>query len=171
MSIEPIRISATGYASSSSRKRGKVWGELPTLWIVCFVALGFLACLGVSELMRRYDEIGALGALAVIILGPIAVFAGAAALPQAYRKLAALRREIRWWHWLILLLYISTLVFRKRDQDVSQSNPLDAWASLKENARRQRIQPPEPPLVRCAKRSSRIARPTPATSRASVTNR
>lgn len=131
MSIEPIRISTTSYASPSSNKRGKVWGELPTLWIVCFVALGFLACLGISQLMRRYDEIGALGALAVIILGPIALFAGAAALPQAYRKLAALRREIRWWHWLILLLYISTLVFRKRDQDVSQSDPLDAWAMLR----------------------------------------
>jgi O-antigen ligase len=36
-----------------------------------------------------------------------------------------------WWHTLVFLLFISTLVFRVRDVQVARSEPVDAWALLR----------------------------------------
>jgi len=47
---------------------------------------------------------------------------------QARVNFRGLRAELRWWHWLLLLTYISQLVFRLRDVPEARESPLDAWA-------------------------------------------
>jgi O-antigen ligase len=129
MQTAPLKITVSNYERSSGFPSA---GRKPAfLWILGLAVLGFLACVGVAELIEQYGKIGAFGAFLLIVAGPAAVLGGFMALPQAYRKLVALRHQFQWWHWLILLLYVSTLVFRKRDQDASQNQPLDAWALLR----------------------------------------
>jgi O-antigen ligase len=43
-------------------------------------------------------------------------------------RLKDLLIQLKWWHYLWLLVFISGLVFRIRDTNEAQSNPLDLWA-------------------------------------------
>src|ERR1700733_13048457 len=56
-------------------------------------------------------------------------------VPSATRALAEnaaeLNKAFTWWHWLILISFISGLTFRLREEQEIQSNPLDAAAMVK----------------------------------------
>jgi O-Antigen ligase len=56
-------------------------------------------------------------------------------LPSATRALidnaTELRKSFTWWHWLILISFISGLTFRMREVQEIESNPLDAAAIVK----------------------------------------
>lgn len=43
-------------------------------------------------------------------------------------RLKDLFLQLKWWHYLWFLVFISGLVFRIRDTDTAQENPLDLWA-------------------------------------------
>lgn len=43
-------------------------------------------------------------------------------------KVNVLWGQIRWWHWLWLILFFSGLVFRVRDVKTSMGSPIDLWA-------------------------------------------
>jgi O-antigen ligase len=55
--------------------------------------------------------------------------------PSAARALmdnaAELKQSFTWWHWLILISFVSGLTFRLREVQEIQSNPLDAAAMVK----------------------------------------
>lgn len=49
-------------------------------------------------------------------------------LPDCYAKVANLYQELRWWHYLWSLMFLSGLVFRIRDTSSMTDSPLDPWA-------------------------------------------
>jgi len=101
------------------------------VWILVFAALGFLVLYGLSWVVLRFPRVGGLGAIAIVLAVPVAVVSAASAIPHLFEKLGALGPRLRWWHALWILLYISTLVFRIRNQEATQAEPLDAWALLR----------------------------------------
>jgi len=96
-----------------------------------FVAAGFLLSLlawYASGDFQRYDAFQSVLIVAAI---PVAVICGVIGLKRGLLHLAELRANWNWWHWLIFLLFISTLVFRIRDVSQATSEPVDAWALLR----------------------------------------
>jgi exopolysaccharide production protein ExoQ len=66
---------------------------------------------------------------AIIVMSGVAVCAtvpGAAS--QASALIRSLARNLRWWHWLWAFLFCSDFVFRMRDAQSIQDDPLDSWA-------------------------------------------
>jgi O-antigen ligase len=96
-----------------------------------FAVLGFLFLSGLLWVALNFPRFGMAAAVAIVVIVPLALISGAVAIPQLQRKLSALRPKLHWWHALWVLLYISTLVFRFRDQEATQAQPLDAWALLR----------------------------------------
>lgn len=130
MQTEQIRHLPPGYG-----RRGASYGADPNkhtvAWILLLAVLGFLAISGLCWFVLSFPRLGVSAAIAIVLAVPIALVSGALAIPQVFAKLAALRPKLRWWHALWFLLYVSTLVFRVRDQEATQAQPLDAWALLR----------------------------------------
>lgn len=66
--------------------------------------------------------------IVTVVLVPPLMFLGPAALSQATSALADLLRQLRWWHYGWLLLFLSDLVFRARGAELIERTPVDAWA-------------------------------------------
>lgn len=103
--------------------------------IVGFALLGALAMFGISELAHyitlhhhRHKDEYLLGILAASV--PIAVYA-AFALSEAVVCLFALLKELKWWHFLWAILFVSFQTFRKRTSAEISSNPVDSAATLR----------------------------------------
>ena len=99
--------------------------------LLAFVATGVLLSLGVYYLAGGFEQIGIVEAVVLFILGPPLLIVAAMGLRQGLKHLSELRAEWTWWHWSFLLLIISTLVFRIRDNAEVTSAPVDAWALLR----------------------------------------
>ena len=109
------------------------WGK--ALAIVGFILLGLLAMLVsdfvswmVAEHCHRYREWILMG----LFLGgvPLTIFMAAAGW-EAIQCARRLFKELRWWHLLWLMLFVSFLGFRKRTASEAYSNPVDSAASLR----------------------------------------
>jgi O-antigen ligase len=87
------------------------------------VAVGLAAA--ISLLPESTLAWGLVGGPGIILLGGLAISAS----PDAVLKVRRLAGELRWWHWLWFLVFLSGLVFRVRDIDTIQKAPLDAWAA------------------------------------------
>jgi O-antigen ligase len=61
------------------------------------------------------------GAAAAAVLAPLVI-------GQAWARIRTLASHLSWWHGLWALLFCSDFVFRVRDVQSIQDNPLDAWA-------------------------------------------
>jgi len=103
--------------------------------IIGFMLLGALAMFGIAELSHyitlhhhRHKEEYLLAILAAA--GPIAIYA-AFALSEAVVCLFALLKELKWWHFLWAILFVSFQTFRKRTSAEISSNPVDSAASLR----------------------------------------
>jgi len=101
------------------------------MWILPFVVVGFLATFILQAIVIHFAGRGPWIALGLVVVGPIALFVGVLALPELLRKLRTIKPRLHWWHALWFLLYMSTLVWRVRDQGAVQQQPLDAWAMLR----------------------------------------
>jgi hypothetical protein len=96
-----------------------------------FVTLGFVLSLTSVLIASHFDSFGIPLALAIILLGPPAVWFGAVGLRHGVRHLSSLFSDWTVGHWLIFLLFVSTLVFRIRDVQAVESDPVDAWSLLR----------------------------------------
>ena len=103
--------------------------------IVGFVLLGALAMFAISELAhyialhhRRHRGEILVGILAGSV--PIAVFL-TFSLSEAFVAGRKLLKELKWWHLLWAVLFVSFQTFRKRTSSESYSNPVDSAASLR----------------------------------------
>lgn len=66
--------------------------------------------------------------LLLILVFPVLVFVLPAAMRSGLRNSAILLRTLSWQHGIWLLLFLSGLVFRLRDSNEINDNPVDAWA-------------------------------------------
>jgi uncharacterized membrane protein len=103
--------------------------------VLGFVLLGGAAMAGISLLShyiglhhQRHKEAILLGVLAAA--GPIAVYA-TFALSEGFVCLLALLKELRWYHFLWVVLFISYQTFRKRTSAEISTTPVDSAASLR----------------------------------------
>src|SRR5258708_31443642 len=93
-----------------------------------FVCLSTIVFLQAAILVWLGDELSA-GVAAVVLIASIAVCAAIpAAAIGAFTRVRSLGRNVRWWHWLWACLFFSDFVFRMRDVQSIQDDPLDAWA-------------------------------------------
>jgi exopolysaccharide production protein ExoQ len=96
-----------------------VWQILP------FVFLSILALYAMAPFRSNL-------AIVVVLAAPLILsFVVPTAFPQAIENARALVRTFTWWHWLILFAVISGLVFRIREVQQIESNPLDASAMVR----------------------------------------
>jgi exopolysaccharide production protein ExoQ len=109
------------------------WGKV--LAIVGFVLLGLLAMLVsdwvswmVAEHYHRYREWILMG----LFLGgvPLTIFM-AVAVWEGIQCARRLFKELRWWHLLWFMLFVSFLSFRKRAASEAYSNPVDSAAGFR----------------------------------------
>ena len=89
--------------------------------------LASMAGLG-ALFMFLVQQLGVLQGSAVLLVFPCLFVVFVLALTQAARNLAALGNNLAWWQGLILLLFLSELVFRIRPTQVARDTPVDGWA-------------------------------------------
>jgi uncharacterized membrane protein len=93
-----------------------------------FVLLG----LPLSYLLFPVSErFGLVGATLIIVTVPFLVFIVVFALPHLLRGVLSMAEKFTWWHWLLLLLFVSNETFRVRSVQQAQAEPLDAWGALR----------------------------------------
>jgi exopolysaccharide production protein ExoQ len=127
MLIGQPKIPATRPGASHSS------ADFATRWIalLLFAMAGFILTYTTSSLAEQHPNINPGWLVLLILLAPAVLIAVVSALPQLYEKLKALKAQLRWWHGLWFLLYVSTLVFRMREASAVQEQPLDTWALLR----------------------------------------
>lgn len=96
-----------------------------------FIGVGFLLSLLVWYASADFERLDALQAVLLVAAVPLAAVFGYVGLRRGLRHFAELRADWQWWHGLIFLLFVSTLVFRIRDVAAASSEPVDAWALLR----------------------------------------
>jgi|HubBroStandDraft_6_1064221.scaffolds.fasta_scaffold00009_93 hypothetical protein len=74
------------------------------------------------------DRLGHPASFVLILAGPPLVFLFVAGARQGLAEVPAFWRKLTWWHGLWFLLLASSFVFRTRDVESVQSNPLDTAA-------------------------------------------
>ena len=84
-----------------------------------FVAVGVL--LGLLILLSHSTS------YLLLIGAPLGILA-MLGLPDCYSKVKHLCQELRWWHYLWSIMFLSGLVFRIRDTSTVTDSPLDPWA-------------------------------------------
>src|ERR1700674_1259473 len=91
--------------------------------------LGCCALLGLSTSLVGYFFCAA--GFTTVLLAVAAVFVLRLPVHEAFKKLLVLRKQLTWWHALWLLLFLSGLVFRKRDAQAIKDAPVDFWAAYR----------------------------------------
>ena len=93
-----------------------------------FVLLGLPLTYLVFPVFERF---GLLGATLIIVAVPLALVIMVRAIPQLLQAVRSTAAKFTWWHWLLLLLFVSNETFRVRGYQEARAQPLDAWAALR----------------------------------------
>ncbi len=99
--------------------------------LVVFVTVGFLLSLAMGAVASKVGSLGFPLVVCIILFVPPAVAVAVVGLKQGAGYLPEFWSSWGLGHWLILLLFISTLVFRVRDVQAVESAPVDAWSLLR----------------------------------------
>ena len=126
MSTQQLQPPATPYGIAHTW-----WRKCLNPWVLPFVLGGFVFCLLLVSVLAYSAHWGAVAAFVLVLVGPITLFWGVTSFRESLQKWTLLKPKLRWWHALWFLLYLSTLVWRVRDQGAIQQNPLDAYAFLR----------------------------------------
>ncbi|HWY54550.1 MAG TPA: O-antigen ligase family protein [Terriglobales bacterium] len=130
MQTEQLQI-PLDYGRRAWWRQGALSSKSTVVWVLLIAALGFMLISGLFWVALNYPRFGMAAPVAIVVIVPLALISGVMAVPRLARKTSALWPKLRWWHALWVLLYISTLVFRIRDQEATQAQPLDAWTLLR----------------------------------------
>jgi O-antigen ligase len=96
-----------------------------------FLLLGLAATLVILGLSSTFSGLATWKVALLIPIAPAALSVGFFAAPQGLQNLRSLFRKLVWWHWLWMLILLSTWVFRIRDSQLAASEPIDAWAMFR----------------------------------------
>jgi O-antigen ligase len=99
--------------------------------LFAFVSLGFVLSLLTYYISSDFERFNVPLAVLLVLGIPVATAVGVVGLRQGLRHFSELRASWTWWHWLLFLLFVSTLVFRIRDVQAATAEPVDAWALLR----------------------------------------
>jgi O-antigen ligase len=111
-----------GIASRYARNVRRNWAFLG------FVLLG----LPLSYLLFPvFERFGLLGAIFIVVAAPLAFIIFVFAIPHLLQALRSTAAKFTWWHWLLLLLFVSNETFRVRSYQEARAQPLDAWGALR----------------------------------------
>src|SRR5438045_1798654 len=61
-----------------------------------------------------FERFGLVGAILTIVTVPFLVFIAVFALPHLLHGVLSMAEKFTWWHWLLLLLFVSNVSFRVR---------------------------------------------------------
>ncbi len=78
-----------------------------------------------------FERLGLLKAIMLVVTVPVMAVVAFLALPHLFRCVRLMADKFTWWHWLLLLLYVSNETFRVRGFQETRAEPLDAWAALR----------------------------------------
>src|SRR5262245_45687402 len=102
--------------------------RLRSIYVPVLVLAAFLQAMGISFLTERFGETVA----ALLILTLPLVFIGLpSVLRQAGDGLVSIRRQLSWWHFSWLLIFLSGIIFRVRETDALLESPVDFWAAYR----------------------------------------
>src|SRR6266849_281641 len=88
-----------------------------------FVLLGLPLSYLLFPVLERF---GLVGAILIIVTVPLVVLIAVLAFPHLLRGVLSVVEKFTWWHWLLLLLFVSNATFRMRSYQQAQAEPLDA---------------------------------------------
>lgn len=95
---------------------------------LAFVLLGLSFSYIIFPVFERF---GLLGVIVVVVAVPVMTVVAVFAIPHMLSGIRLTAQNFTWWHWLLLLLYVSAENFRVRGYQQAQAEPLDAWAALR----------------------------------------
>jgi O-antigen ligase len=95
---------------------------------VAFVLLGLPLSYVLFPVFERF---GLVGAILIVIAAPLALIVMVFAVPHLLQAVRSTASQFTWWHWLLLLLFLSNETFRVRSYQDARAQPLDAWAALR----------------------------------------
>lgn len=98
---------------------------------VTFLLLGFLASFVSIWLLGKFPTEGWIVLVFVLIVVVPTIVLFRVTAHQAIGGLGALVRNLTWWHFLWLLIFVSGLVLRIRQASEAETNPLDAAAAFR----------------------------------------
>lgn len=99
--------------------------------LLAFVTVGFLLCLAMGAFASEISSLGWPIVVGLILLAPPAIAVAVIGLKEGAGYLPEFWSSWDLGYSLILLLFISTLVFRVRDVASAESAPVDAWSLLR----------------------------------------
>jgi hypothetical protein len=130
MQTEQLQIPAE-YSRRAWWRPSTLPSKSTVAWVLLIAVLGFVLTSGLFWVALNFPRFGIAAVIAIIVIVPLALISAATAIPRLSRKVSSVWSKLHWWHALWVLLYISTLVFRVRDQEATQAQPLDAWTLLR----------------------------------------
>jgi len=95
--------------------------------LILFLSLGAVLALGCIIVFGHIHQNAAL-LIAVILLTPVLGVYAATVFQQAATEQMALLRQLKWWHFLWLVTFLSGLVFRLRSSTSAYTQPVDSAA-------------------------------------------
>jgi O-antigen ligase len=95
---------------------------------VAFVLLGLPLSYLLFPVFERY---GLVGAILIVVAAPLALVIFVFAIPNLLQSVRSVAARFTWWHWLLLLLFVSNETFRVRSYQEARAQPLDAWGALR----------------------------------------
>jgi len=95
--------------------------------LILFLSLGAVLALGCIIVLGRIHQNAAL-LISVILLTPALGVYAVTAFQQAATEQMALLRQLKWWHFLWLVTFLSGLVFRQRTATSAYTHPVDTAA-------------------------------------------
>jgi len=119
-------------SDSLAKKNSLIYSALP---VIAFVVMGMIAGMVLSVLgsafqkrSHHYGEILLVGALLIV---PPFLFYHWAAFRQGLRGFSVLIKNLCWYHWVWLLVFVSMQTWRKRSLSEIKVQPVDSFAAAR----------------------------------------
>jgi hypothetical protein len=125
------------FFSTSGRVIAKPGGSGRLGWtrILLFVVTGFVFCEVLKVILEHFEysqSVNFLIALGAIILIPAGLILAWVGLRQGLRIWLELRRHLRWYHLIWMLMFVSDFVWQQRSAQATEADPLSpsTWARI-----------------------------------------
>ena len=120
--IQPSLGALGAEAAHESPRRSRV--------AIGFVFLGLVLVGGIASVAGRslIDRFGGPTVFLLILVCPVLLIGSVLSCRQGLIKFRSFRIQLTWWHWLWLIIIASNFVFRTRDFESAEQQPLDLAA-------------------------------------------
>jgi O-antigen ligase len=102
--------------------------RLRSVYIPGLVLTAFVQAIGILLLTEHFG--GTVAALLIVTL-PLMFVGLPGVLRQAVDALVSIRRQLSWWHFSWLMIFLSGIIFRVRETETLLESPVDFWAAYR----------------------------------------